>query len=404
MNVLFLPHRVPFPPNKGDKIRAYHMLLEMCKEHTVHLACPVGDEEEEGFAGYVRRLVDGEVFTRRVSRRQTAVNVVKSVATLSPLTDGFFYSKQLQKDIDGLLIDQEIDAVVCFSGCMAQYVMRSTSLNVQPRPRLIMDLIDVDSSKWQQYATQANWLMKLVYRYEHQAVSRVETEIQSVFDAVFLTSEAEKKELQTPTPIVKAMTNGVDAEYFSPDPSVDENLTNRSIVFTGAMDYPPNIDAVAWFVAKVFPNIRKHRPDARFIIVGSNPTHQVRRLAETQGVEVTGFVDDVRGYVSQASVVVAPLRVARGIQNKVLEAMAMGKVVVASPEALTGILGAAGKHFISAANAAVFEEEIIRLFNSPDSRATMGQSARLCVLENHSWVAALKVLRLTLGSNTVESS
>jgi sugar transferase (PEP-CTERM/EpsH1 system associated) len=257
-----------------------------------------------------------------------------------------------------------------------------------------MDLIDVDSYKWTQYAEQSLGLKRWVYRYEARCLSEYEHRIAKTFDHLLVVSEQEKniflRGLMAPN--LEVVKNGVDLKFFNPFYIQQFDLQKPTLVFTGVMDYWPNIEGVCWFVERIFPCIRSVFPEVTFYIVGSRPTTEIKNLEHTEGVVVTGFVEDVRDYLAAASVCVVPLRIARGIQNKVLEAMAMGKPVVTTPQAFEGIKAVPDEEIITAETEANFATAVIDLLRNPGRGQQIGEHARFCVEKHYSWENNLRVL------------
>jgi len=286
---------------------------------------------------------------------------------------------------------------VIFSSVMAQYVEEHS---VAVSPPMLVDFVDVDSAKWTQYATNHRWPLSWLYRREGEKLLAYERKVAASSVRSFFVTENETALFQKLAPecagVIQAMSNGVDADYFSPDPARVSPFTGTSlqalppipIVFTGAMDYWPNIDAVTWFVNSILPELRQKWPQVRFYIVGRSPPTSVHALT-SEAVVVTGTVPDVRPYLQHAAVVVAPLRVARGIQNKILEAMAMARPVVASQSCTEAIEARVGEELIPAVDSEAFVREICALLTSPSRAATVGRAGRLRVVNSYSWTAHL---------------
>jgi sugar transferase (PEP-CTERM/EpsH1 system associated) len=300
--------------------------------------------------------------------------------------------------VNDVLRTVPLQKILAFSGAMAQYVMSAKHV------RRVVDLVDVDSEKWRQYAAAQSWPASMIYRRESKALLQYERHIASQFDATVFVSEAEARLFRERAPEaahkVWHMNNGVDSDYFSPErvyvnPYDDGD---RIVVFTGAMDYWPNIDAVVWFARTIFPEVRRRVPAAKFYIVGTQPAPEVRRLADLPGVLVTGAVPDIRPYLAHAAIAVAPLRVARGIQNKVLEAMSMAKPVLASPQAAEGLEVQIGVDLMVAADEKDFAQQTCRLLDS-GSAASIGRAGRARVFSSYTWEGSLSRLdRLLSGS------
>jgi sugar transferase (PEP-CTERM/EpsH1 system associated) len=389
--LLFLAHRIPYPPNKGDKIRSYHLLRFLAQRYVVHLATFVDDENDWQYVDAVKALCNGgEVCVRPLHPRMARVKSLSGLATGEALTLPYYRDAGMRGWVDSLLTRRPVQHAVVFSSPMAQYVEHHAI-------RRIADLVDVDSDKWTQYAAKARWPGSWIYGREGRRLFDYERKIAGSFDATFFVSPAEAALFHRLAPEsaarVYSFGNGVDTEYFSPDAIYQNPFgdSRSTIVFTGAMDYWPNVDAVTWFAREAFPVVQRARPDARFCIVGSRPTSQVLELGRLQGVEVTGTVPDVRPYLAHARMIVAPLRIARGVQNKVLEAMAMGRPTLVTPQALEGIDAEPGRELVLAPeDGAAFGEAALQLLGSDD--VAMGRAARDRVMRDYAWSAHLKVV------------
>jgi polysaccharide biosynthesis protein PslH len=413
MNILFICHRIPYPPNKGEKIRSYNILKYISSRHDVHLAFLVDDEQDLVHVETLRPMVKSlhyDVINPKLKK------LISSIALLGskPISVPYFYSKSLQKDIDSLLDSQDIDCILCYSSPTAEYIFRSNILkdgrektagslsqtsDLRPqtsghRPSLLMDFIDLDSYKWAQYAERSKFPMKWVYRHEAKYLRRYESRITAEFNHSLITSEDEKRLFleNTPGADISSMGNGVDTVFFNPEYRSRIQKKGKHIVFTGMMDYLPNIEGIIWFSEKIFPSIQGKHSDTTLYIVGNRPSSEIKALANRPSIVVTGFVEDVRDYLSIADICIAPLRIARGVQNKVLEAMAMGKSTVCTLEALNGIHATPGEEVAVASNEKTFSEQIINLLSAPGRSQKLGRNARAFVEKNASWEAQLAVL------------
>lgn len=326
-NLLYLVHRLPYPPNKGDKVRSYHLLKHLLASHRVFVGTFVDDPEDEGHVDTLRALCADLQVTRLLPVRARIKSLVGLIGG-DPLTLHYYRDATLQRWVRDTVRREHIDAAVVFSSSMAQYV---DGLDVP----MLVDFVDVDSAKWTGYAEHHRWPMSWLYRREGLQLLRYERAVAARSRRSFFVTENETALFRHLAPesvhTCEAVCNGVDADYFAPDPSCASPYSPQElpVVFTGAMDYWPNIDAATWFATEILPRLRTQWPSLRFHVAGRNPTPAVRALAG-DAVSVTGTVPDMRPYLQHAAVVVAPLRLARGIQNKVLEAMAMGQAVVAA--------------------------------------------------------------------------
>ena len=337
-NILFIVHRIPYPPNKGDKIRAFHIFRHLARSYSIHLAAFIDDPCDYQYKEKMEEMCESTCILP-LHPVKARLRSLTGLLNHSALSVPYFYDHKMQEWIDSLLQKEEIQAVFVYSSQMAKYV-----LNIRRRGlKRIADFVDIDSDKWRQYALHKHWPASWLYRREADCLLKFEREVAAQFDTTIFVSSGELALFKQLAPEVSErvmyMDNGVDADYFSPERSYENPYADdtRVLVFTGAMDYWANIDAVRWFALHVFPDIHKLVPSARFAIVGTRPAREVQQLATLPGVDVTGAVPDTRPYLAHAHAVVAPLRIARGVQNKVLEAMAMAKVVLATSPAVEGI-------------------------------------------------------------------
>jgi sugar transferase (PEP-CTERM/EpsH1 system associated) len=394
-SILFLCHRLPWPPDTGDKIRSYHVLQRLVRDHRVYLGTFVDKPADWRHVSKVKEVCAG-VCIRPLPRWRARWRALTSLARCEALTVGIYRDAEMRHWVDGLIAGCKIDRALCCSSGVAPFVVRHAEL-----PR-VMDFVDVDSDKWRQYAQTHTGLARMIYRREARRLANFERAIAGKFDASVFVSEAEasffRKRAPESADKVLGIPNGVDAEYWDPgcDHASPYTPGERAVVFVGAMDYRANVHAVEWFARTVWPRIGKERPDARFYIVGSKPTAAVRALASIKGIEVTGRVEDVRPYVAHAHAVVAPLRIARGIQNKVLEALAMEKVVLATPEAWEGIEDFEGRKGCIDASAGVMVREALRWLEVPEPVKV--PEARAMVQSRHDWSRNLDTYANVLGS------
>jgi sugar transferase (PEP-CTERM/EpsH1 system associated) len=386
--LLYLVHRFPYPPNKGDKIRSYHLLKHLTKYYRVHLGTFIDDEKDHEYLDKVKSLC-GETCIVDLHPRTGRLRSLAGFLYGQPLTLPYYRNAGLQAWINDILENRSIKHIVVFSSGMAQYVSGAVSA------KRIIDFVDIDSDKWMQYSTTTRWPLNWIYRRESKLLLEYERRLAREFDSATFVSETEANLFKQLSPEsaknVTYFNNGVDAEYFSPLHDYTHPYPKGStvLVFVGAMDYWANIDAVEWFARSVLPRIREYRRDVEFYIVGARPTAAVMSLEALPGVTVTGAVSDVRPYLAHAFAAVAPLRIARGIQNKVLEAMAMEQTVIASPQALEGIGALPGKELLVAKDESEFADKIIRLLREMPGRE-IGRAARSRVLDDYSWKKSME--------------
>jgi sugar transferase (PEP-CTERM/EpsH1 system associated) len=388
--LLYLIHRMPYPPNKGDKIRSYHILRHFSRGYRVHLGTFVDDEQDWQHVDKVKTLC-GETCFLKLNRLSARVRSLSGFVSNDPLSLPYYRNAEMRAWVDEILRTRPIKNVVVFSSPMAQYVNNT-------RARRLIDFVDVDSDKWRLYAESKPWPMSWLYRRESRRLLAYERKIARDFENSSFVSEAEaalfKKLAPETAEKVSYFNNGVDADYFSPHHCLTNPYEDGAqvLVFTGAMDYWANVDAVEWFARKIFPGVQAQAPRVQFYIVGARPTPQVMALGALPGVTVTGSVPDVRPYLAHATFSVAPLRIARGIQNKVLEAMAMEKAVVASPQAMEGIRAVVGQDLLVAGEETEYAQEILRLLNNGARIGEISLAARARVLRDYTWDSSLSRL------------
>ena len=409
MRILYLVHRIPYPPNKGEKIRAFHQVRYLAGRHTLDLICLIDDPRDLPHVAQLEQLCN-RVHAQRIKPLPSKVKGLFNQLAGGSVSVGYYHRAAFQQVVDQWLAETVYDAIVCFSSTMAEYVFRTPVPDRQPRPRLIMDFCDVDSDKWRQYAETARLPVSLIYAREHRRMQQYEQRAYQAFDCSVLVSRQEADLFSTLVGSdnkVAVIPNGIDAEFFDGrhgfGPSLSQQSGDPMIVFTGAMDYHVNVDGVLWFCNEVLPWVRQAHPQVQFKIVGSNPTAAVKQLAQQEGVEVTGFVDDIRPYYAMADVCVAPLRLGRGIQNKVLEAMAMERAVATTSRANAGIQAKSGQHLLVADAPDAFAVAVNELLSDPERRRALGRAARDFVVSNFDWQANLAGFAALLGDSSGET-
>jgi polysaccharide biosynthesis protein PslH len=377
MRIFFISQRVPFPPDRGDKITTFNEIRHLSTKHEVHVFCLADG----------RRDLDNIPGLRRYAQSVTAVPVIvwtsklralKAMFAGGPLSVAAFNETKLHNAIGRKFAELRPDLIMIYSCNVAQYAEHF------PQVPRIMQFAELDSSRWGQFARRSRPPLRWVYAIEQRRFFAYEQHIARTFSHTLVCTAAEQRDFERLIPgvPVSLVGNGVDLDYFR-----SRGVPKRpgSIVFTGVMDYFPNIDAVVWFCDKVLPIVQRQIPAAGLTICGSRPAAAVRHLAKRRGVTVTGRVPDTRPYLDGAEVFVAPLRMARGIQNKLLEALAMGLPCVASKAAATGTVVANGEGILAADNPEEFAEHVMRLLRDSAFRAAMAGKARATAEANYRW-------------------
>jgi sugar transferase (PEP-CTERM/EpsH1 system associated) len=389
--ILYVVHRVPYPPDKGDRIRAYHVLRHLAERADVYLACladePVSEQTRAALEGLCARVA--VVPLGRWSRWLWAL---AAAGTGGSISEGAFHSPALFRLVRRWAQEVPFRAVLASASSVAPYLC---ALELRGIPAVV-DLVDVDSQKWLDYAAAGRGPRSWIYRLEGRRLRRREQDLAGWARAVSVVSghEAALYRRFLPNAPVHVVPNGVDHVYFHPQaPREGES----GCVFVGALDYRPNVDAACWFAREVWPEVHDRHPAARLRLVGRRPVAEVCRLASVAGVEVVGQVPDVRPYVAGAAVAVAPLRIARGVQNKVLEAMAMAKPVVASPQALAGLGDRPDLPALRAEGPRQWVEAVGSLLDDEDQRQPLGTAGRRYVERYHIWGRCLGAFLPLLG-------
>lgn len=341
-DLLFLAHRIPYPPNKGDKIRSYHLLKYLASKYHVHLGAFIDDPNDWQYIHKLDSLCTNTHY-EGLNPLQSKIKSLQGFLTGEALSLPYYKNKVMQEWVDHTITTKSIKKVLIFSSAMAQFIDPMIQTGNLDGIDIIVDFVDVDSDKWRQYALKKRGAARWVYQRESRYLFDYEQKIAGKAKAGLFVSEQEASLFKALAPSLSEkigyINNGVDIDYFSPEQTYDSPYreVDEVLVFTGAMDYWANVDAVCWFANDVFLKLTDTHPRAKFYIVGSRPSKEVEALAKNKNIVVTGAVDDVRPYIAHAKLAVAPLRIARGIQNKVLEAMAMGKHVLATSAAMEGI-------------------------------------------------------------------
>lgn len=390
--LLFLMQRLPYPLIKGEKIRNWHILNYLTKWYDVHFGCLIDDPDDFQHINTVRALC-ADMYTAPLNKNIARMTCANGLLLGEPLSVAYFHNRGLQRWVEQVMATVQPVMTFVNSSNMAPYILDL----IHPGKRVV-ELGDIDSEKFHSYAKSANPLMRFIYEREWRKVQNLERRIAMECDYSVMVSEDEANLFRAFVPQaadkIVGISNGVDSDYFKPaDYPAPYDAKLPTFVFTGTMDYKPNIDAVTWFATKVLPKIRASdlwsARVAQFYIVGSNPPDAVRHLEKLEGVTVTGRVPDVRPYVQHATAAVGPMRIARGIQNKVLEAMAMGKPVIVTSGALEGITAMPGRDIVLADDAENFARAAVRLIDGKDEAEALGAAARQLVVDRYNWNACL---------------
>jgi len=392
MKIFFACHRFPFPPNRGGKIRPFNMIRHLSQKHEVVVASLAHTQQELDEGEELKKYCT-EIYAEVVPEKSRWLQTIRALPSRTPSSVAYFRSRRLHKRIKEAARKMSFDVVMVHCAFAAQY-----GLEVPAKFRLL-DFGDLDSGKWLDYSHWKSFPLSWGYYLEGHKLRRYERQMAASFDYCTLTTRGEleefkKLDLDRPNTVIP---NGVDGGYFHP--SHDPLQTRPVVIFLGRMDYYPNVDGVLYFIERILPSIQAAVPNLEFRIIGSNPTPAVQRLRNIPGVVVTGHVADVRPYLSDALVSVAPLRLARGTQNKILESMALGVPVIATPQAAKGIEATAGEHLFTAESPEEFSALLLRLLKDEESRRRISRAGRCHIASSHAWTRSMSILDDLLMAN-----
>jgi len=385
VKILYVCHRFPFPPRRGGKIRPFNMIRHLAASgHQVTVASLARSaqeaEEGHGIAAYCAHYEMAQV-----GQMAQKARMVARLPTATPSTMGYFYSPVLAWRIRGLLARETFDLVFVHCSSAAQYVS-----SVQGIPK-ILDFGDMDSQKWLEYARYKPFPLSAGYWLEGKKLEAYERRLAANFDFCTATTRAEWQTLESYGSAASTdwFPNGVDTEYFAPTDGV---YAPDTLCFIGRMDYYPNQQCMFEFCADVLPRLRARHPRAKLLIVGANPSPAVQRLAQMPGVTVTGSVPDVRPYLRRSAAMVAPLKIARGTQNKLLEAMAAGVPVITSAVAASGVDAVPDEHFLVGNSSHDYVAAALRVLENPAERGRLAAAGRARMLSHHAWSSSMQRL------------
>jgi sugar transferase (PEP-CTERM/EpsH1 system associated) len=384
--ILYLCHRIPYPPNKGDKIRSFNEIKFLSQENTIDLITLADDPKDLKYAQNLKKYCH-QIKVFPLNKKLAKIKGLLSLISGQSISQGYFYQREFQNTFNNWISSEQYDALICFSSPMAEYVFKSPK---KLPNTLIMDFCDLDSDKWSQYALKTKFPLNIIYKKEASRLLQLEKKINKTFNKSIFVSHKEADLFLAYYPGAKdiqVISNGVDSHYFDPEKTkISQIFPSPMLVFSGAMDYYANIDGVLWFAKEILPEIKKKIPEIKFYIVGSNPDPGVKALEKDQSIIVTGFVKDIREYYKAADICIIPLRIARGVQNKVLEAMSMGKAVVATSFAVQGIHPDVKDVLEIEDDPQKFADKVCELVTDNKTRKkNLTTTARDFVLHHHNW-------------------
>lgn len=400
MRILFLCHRFPYPPNSGGNIRSFNMIRHLSEGHSVVVASPTRSAAERAAIADLEQHC-ASVVTAPIGPAGAWLKMILALPTPQPSSFGYFACQALTQRLRSLAASEAFDLVVAHSSSVGPYAAPFAGV-----PKII-DFCDMDSQKWLVYRDHRSFPLSLGYGLEGNKLTRVERRLAADFDCATCATPAELESLQAIAPDAKGdwFPNGVDLEFFQPQ---DGDYDPDQLCFLGRMDYFPNVQAMTTFVREVLPLVRARRPNAKLVIVGSSPAPAVRALAQVEGVTVTGRVPDVRPFLTASACSLAPLLIARGTQNKILESLAMGVPVVASTLAARGLDAVPGEHLLAAEEPAAMASALLSVMDDPQERRRLALAGRARMESHHSWAGAMAkfdgIIERTLAASGEKSA
>ena len=400
MKIVVLSHRVPYPPIKGEKIRTYHQLESLRQAGCdVTLFCPMHEPEDEALVSEYAAKTSFKVIASPAGKGW--LRMIKNLLTGQSLSVAKFHFRNLQRKLNAHLAEHEADVLYCTSSAMAEYALIAD--NRSSRCKVLVDFMDLDSDKWQRFSEVSKLPMSFIYRYEARVLGRYEKKVQRLVDHCLFVSQAEAGLFCTKHnsvgEILEVIGNGVDLSDFYP-PEAKQVSRSPTLLFTGVMDYLPNESAICWFAENVWEQIVEKHPDAKLIVAGMKPTQKVLDLAGYKNVEVTGYVEDMLPYYHEADVFIAPFQIARGVQNKILQAFACGLPVVTTPLGAEGIDGQGDVHFLIADTPDHFAQRVEELVGDPQKYQALASAASQLIDDEYRWEAKNRPLVDLLAINS----
>jgi polysaccharide biosynthesis protein PslH len=382
MNILYVCHRFPFPPKRGGKIRPFNMIRHLTAAGHQVTVCSLSRSDDEARDGQGIEAHCAQFEMGHVREWAQVARMVVRLPLPTPSSMGYFYSPELADKVRNLLATKSWDLIFVHCSSVAQYVE-----HVDDVPK-ILDFGDMDSQKWLEYANYKPFPLSMGYRLEGTKMLAAEKRLARRFDLCTATTRAEWQTLNdygTGAP-TDWFPNGVDADFFAP---TDGLYDADTISFIGRMDYYPNQECMSRFCAQTWPLLEAARPAMKLLIVGADPSPAMRELGNLPGVTVTGSVPDVRPFIRGSALMVAPLNIARGTQNKILEAMAMGVPVVTSSIAAGGVDAEAEKHLLVADTPQACADAILRIVDNPAERQRLAVAGRERMQSHHAWTRSM---------------
>jgi polysaccharide biosynthesis protein PslH len=389
MKILYVCHRFPFPPDRGGKVRPFNMIKHLAQQHEVHV-CSMARSPAEAEEGKGLREHCAHTKCAVVTEPWQTLRMIVRLPTPTPSSMGYFYSRDLHRGIRALHAQHHYDLIFVHCSSMAQYVAAIREA------AKVLDFGDMDSQKWLEYSNYKPFPLSIGYWLEGKKLEFEERRLAYQFDVCTVTTRAELATLHELAPGITSdwFPNGVDHQFFIPD---GEDYDADAISFIGRMDYYPNQECMLRFCKEVLPRVQAQRPSVKLFVVGADPIPAIRKLAELRGVTVTGSVPDVRPFVRRSAVMVAPLAIARGTQNKILEAMAMGVPVVTSTVAAGGVDVVKGEHLLVADDPASCARAILKVMQDRSERQRLSEAGRARVMSHHHWPNSMRRLDAILG-------
>lgn len=389
MKIFVILSRIPYPLEKGDKLRAFHQLKELHKKHEIILCC-LSDKAPHPDAENALREISSKFYIFQLKRFKIYFNLLLGLFSRKPMQVIYFYQRKIHREIKKLIEKENPDHIYCQLIRTAEYAKHEHNF------KKTLDYQDAFSKGVARREQKAGWPLREIFRLERRRLIAYENIIFEYFEAKTIISAEDRRFIYHPErKDIKVITNGIDTSYFAPQ---NDKKKKYDLVFIGNMNYPPNIETAEYIVNEILPELKKHKPDIKVLLAGSTPHRRVLQLEKIQNVSVSGWVDDIRNAYANGKIFFAPMQIGTGLQNKLLEAMAMELPCITSPLANKSLKATDEIEIRVGENKAEYVDQILQLLNSPDERTRMGKAGRAFVENNFSWVKSVEELEQHMKS------
>jgi sugar transferase (PEP-CTERM/EpsH1 system associated) len=382
MKLFVILSRVPFPLVKGDKLRAYHQLKELKKRHEIILCCLTDENPSEESINRLSEISDRH-YVFKLKKLNIYLNLILGILSHKPFQVLYFYQRSIHKKIKSLIDEHRPNHIYCQLIRTAEYAKNEHAYHKT------LDYQDAFSKGIDRREKRAMWPIKEVFSMEKRRLIAYENVVFEYFEQKTIISEEDRRFIYNPgRRNIKIVTNGIDTEFFAPMAAKKE----YDLVFTGNMSYPPNVRTAIFIATEIFPELRKRGIVKTLLLAGASPTKKVQQLDKIEGVTVTGWMDDIRMAYASSRIFFAPMQIGTGLQNKLLEAMAMEIPCITSSLANRSLKAIHNEHILVGDDMESYFKEIEILMTDASLHARLSKAGRKFVEHNFSWAESVRVL------------